>query len=212
MNIKYNLYIKKYYGSVGLYECPYILNNYSNVGLILSKPINNLKEKKIIFNKLIQLERNQLITGYLSENSLLDIYFEKDDNNTDIYLENFKNRKYVKKGIVYKFHFNLNHIIKLEQPKINTEIIIYNNDIKIILNKVIQTGIILGKNFKIKSNEDAMAYFYPKTKKYQLKIESQKAEIIEIKINSNLIDKYTIDFGFEGYETPNMEQKYDMSY
>ena len=64
MNIKYNLYIKKYYGSVGLYECPYILNNYSNVGLILSKPINNLKEKKIIFNKLIQLERNQLITGY----------------------------------------------------------------------------------------------------------------------------------------------------
>ena len=212
LNIKYNLYIKKYYGPIKLYESPFILNNYSNIGLILSKPINNLKKKKSIFNKLIHLEKNQIITGYLSSNSLLDIYLEKDDNNADIYLEDFKNRKYLKKGIEYKFHFNLNHLIKLEQPQLNTEIIIYNNDIKIILNEKNQTGILFGTNFKIKSNEDSMVYFYPKTKKFQQKIEPNKGEVIKIIRNSNLIHIYYIDFGFEGFEPPNMEQKYNMDY
>ena len=212
LNIKYNLYIKKYYGSIKLYESPYILNNYSNIGLILSKPINNLKEKKSIFNKLIHLEKKQIITGYLSSNSLLDIYLEKDDNNADIYLEDFKNRKYLKKGIEYKFHFNLNHLIKLEESPLNTEIIIYNNDIKIILNQKNQTGILFGKNFKMKSNEDSMVYFYPKTLKFQQKIEPNKGEVIKIKKNSNILDTYYIDFGFEGFEPPNMEQKYSTEY
>ena len=70
----------------------------------------------------------------------MDIYIEKDNDNSDIYLKDFKNRKYLKKGIEYKFHFNLNHLIKLEQPQLNTEIIIYNNDIKIILNQKIKQG------------------------------------------------------------------------
>ena len=208
-NTTYNLYIKKYYGSIQLYESQYILNNFTkNIDSILLKPINNLKEKNNVFNKLIQLNKNQIITGYLSGNSLLDIYIEKDNNNSDIYLNDFKNRKYLKKGIEYKIHFNLNHLIKLEQPQINTEIIIYNNDNKIILNQKNQTGVVIGKNFKIKSNENAMIYFYPKTKKFQKKIDPKIDEIVEIKTHPKGILHFSIDFGFEGFEPPNMEEDY----
>ena len=208
-NTKYNLYVKKYYGSIQLYESQYILNNFTtDVESILLKPINALKEKKSIFNKLIQLNKNQIITGYLSGNSLLDIYIEKDNDNSDVYLKDFKNRKYLKKGIEYKFHFNLNHLIKLEQPQLNTEIIIYNKDVKIILNQKNQTGVVLGNNFKIKSNENAMIYFYPKTKKFQRKIDPKIDEIIQIKRNGFVDYRYSIDFGFEGFEPPDMELNY----
>ena len=138
----------------------------------------------------------------------MDIYIEKDNDNSDVYLKDFKNRKYLKKGIEYKFHFNLNHLIKLEQPQLNTEIIIYNNDIKIILNQKNQTGVVLGNNFKIKSNENAMIYFYPKTKKFQRKIDPKIDEIIQIKRNGFVDYRYSIDFGFEGFEPPDMELNY----
>ena len=169
LDIKYNLYIKKYYGSIKLFEGEFELNDMENNITILTKPIKNIKEKRNIFNRLIQLNKNQIITGYLAPNSLLDIYPEKDNNNKDIYLSEFKNRKYLKKGIEYLFHFNFNHLIKLE-PQYNTEVIIYNKDTKIILNNKNKTGMIIGNNFKIKSNENVMIYFYPKTKKFQKKL------------------------------------------
>ena len=207
-DIKYNLYIKKYYGKIKLYESQYELKNISNDINILMKPINNLKNKKSIFNRLIQLSQKQLITGFLSENSLLDIYLEKDNDNKDIYLYDFKNRKYLKKDIEYHIHFNLNHLIKLEELKSDTEIIIYNEDTKIFLNNKKQPGIVLGDNFKIKSNNNAMIYFYPKTKKFQIKLNPKKGEIIEIKRKTDIIHHYSIDFGFEGFEPPNMDLNY----
>ena len=203
---KYNLYIKKYYGQIQLYESQYDLKDLTNIDF-LTKPINNLKTKKIIFNKLIQLNKNQLITGYLSSNSLIDIYFEKDDDNKDIYLWDFKNRKYLKKGIEYQIHFKLNHLIKLE-PQFNAEIIIYKKDIKIILNNKNQTGILIGKNFKMKTNNNAMVYFYPKTQKFQKRLIPKTGEIIEIKHKTKFYNRYSIDFGFEGYEPPNMLYNY----
>ena len=66
-----------------------------------------------------------------------------------------------------------------------------------------QTGIIIGNNYKIKSNEDVMIYFYPKIKKFQKLINPEKGQIIEIKKN-NFVLKYSIDFGFEGFEPPNI--------
>ena len=140
----------------------------------------------------------------------MDIYFEQDNNNADIYLSNFKNRKYLKKGIEYKIHFNLNHLIKLEYSINDTEVIIYNKDTKIILNNKDLTGILLGNNFKIKSNNNALIYFYPKTKKYQIKLNPKKGEIIEIKKmnGSSKVLYFSIDFGFEGYEPPDMELNY----
>ena len=107
---------------------------------------------------------NQIITGYISDHSFIDIYIEQDNNNKNIYLSDFKNKKYLKKGIEYQFHFSLNHLIKLES-EFKAEIIIYNYDTKIIINEKNQTGILIGDNFKIKSNNNAMVYFYPKTKK-----------------------------------------------
>ena len=209
-DIKYNLYIKKYYGSIQLYESEYELNDINKDINILTKPINNLKNKKSIFNRLIQLNKNKLITGYISDNSLLDIYLEKDNDNKDIYLSDFKNRKYLKKGIEYQIHFNLNHLIKLECLNDNTEIIIYNEDIKIILDNKNQTGIVFGNNFKIKSNNNAMIYFYPKTEKFQIKLNPKKDEFIQIKLkNYEILRKFfSIDFGFEGYEPPDMSFDY----
>ena len=204
-DVKYNLYIKKYYGLVKIYESEYLLNDIKSDMDILTKPINNLINKKSAFNRLIQLSKNQLITGYLSADSLLDIYLEKDNDNKDIYLSDFKNRKYIKKGIEYQIQFYLNHLIKLE-PQFNAEVVIYNNDTKIILNNKNQTGIVIGNDFKIITNESAMIYFYPKTKKFQKRIEPKKGEIVEI-LFKTLTDsdfKYSIDFGFEGYEPPNM--------
>ena len=166
---KYNLYIKKYYGEIKIYESDYKLNDIKNDINILTKPIKHLQNKKSIFNRLIQLNKNILITGYLSPNSFLDFYFEEDNENKDIYLSQFKNRKYLKKGIEYHFHFYLNHLIKLES-QFNAEITIYNQNTTIILNNKNQTGILKGNDYKIKSNKNAMVYFYPKTEKFQKKI------------------------------------------
>ena len=199
----YNLYIKKYYGPIQIYESDYFLNDYSNLK-VLTKPINGLRNKKSIFNRLIKINKNRIITGYLSENSLIDIYLEKDNNDKDIYYSEFKNRKYLKKGIEYQIHFKLYHLIKLE-TQFNAEIIIYNEDTKIILNDKNETGIVIGNNFKIKANNDAMVYFYPKTKKFQKRLEPKNGEIIEIKSRIHRIDKYSIDLGFEGFEPPDME-------
>ena len=212
-DIEYNLYIKKYYGSLELYESKYELNDISNNISILTKPINNLTNKRSIFNRLIKLNNNQIITGYISDNSLLDIYFEQDNNNKDIYLSDFKNRKYIKKGIEYQIHFNLNHLIKLEYSNdTDIEIIIYNENTKIILNNKNKTGIVLGNSFKIISNNNALIYFYPKTTKFQIKLNPNKGDIIAIKLTKNYTnDKFFfIDFGFEGYEPPNMDLDYSI--
>jgi hypothetical protein len=53
-----NLYIKKYYGPIQLYESQFTWNNKTNID-IFTKPINNLKEKKTIFNRLIKLNENK---------------------------------------------------------------------------------------------------------------------------------------------------------
>ena len=203
-DVKYNLYIKKYYGPAKIYESEFELNDIKNNIDILTKPINNLTNKKSAFNRLIQLNKNQLITGYLSTDSLVDIYLEIDNDNKDIYLSDFKNRKYIKKGIEYQIHFYLNHLIKLE-PQFNAEVVIYNYDTKIILNNKNQTGIVIGNEFKIITNESAIIYFYPKTKKFQKRIEPKNGEIVEILFERDFNFEYWIDFGFEGYEPPDMK-------
>ena len=206
LNATYNLYIKKYYGPIKIYESDYILSNFSDLTM-LTKPIKNIKGKSII-NKLVQLNKNQIITGYLSANSLIDIYLEKDNDNKDIYLTEFKNRKYLKKGIEYEIHFSLNHLVKLE-PQFNAEIIIYNENTKIILNNKNETGILIGKNFKMIANNSAMIYFYPKTQKFQKRLEPKPGKIIEINLKIDYSSKYSIDFGFEGFEPPDMEYNYN---
>ena len=47
-----------------------------------------------------------------------------------------------------------------------------------------------------------MVYFYPKTEKFQRRIEPNKGDIIEILYTSENLVSYSIDFGFEGFEPP----------
>ena len=65
-----------------------------------------------------------------------------------------------------------------------------------------QTGIIIGNNYKLKVTKNAMVYFYPRFNKFQKRIDPEKDQIIEIK-NRNIF-VFSIDFGFEGFEPPNM--------
>ena len=144
------------------------------------------------------MEKNKIITGYLSSNSYFDIYLEKDDNNTDILINNFKNRKFIKKGLEYNIKFPLNHLIKLE-PGFNAEVKIINENKIILLNNKNPTGIIRGNNIKIKSNNDAMIYFYLDTNLRQIKLDIKKNESIEI-IIKDPSRYFWIDFGFENFE------------
>ena len=161
-----NFYIKQYYGNTELYEYNSELikdRDYS----ILTKPRDiNVKNKTSILDKMITLKDNKLIFGYLGQNSLLDIYFEVDNDSTDItmtYLNNLvfgNTAKYLKKDIVYTLKFKANHLAKLE-PGFNAEVTIYNDDgEKIILIPQKPTGEFYGNNYKVKSNNDAMIYFY----------------------------------------------------
>ena len=123
----------------------------------------------------------------------------------------FKNiAKYLKKDIVYTLDFNAENLVKLE-PGFNAEVSIYDeNGINITINSENPTGIIKGSKFKIKSNDDAMVYFYGKLSYYkQIKLEPEKGKNIEIKMKKYI--QFLIDFGFEGYnptDVLNINSKY----
>ena len=62
----------------------------------------------------------------------------------------------------------------------------------------------------MKTNNNAMVYFYPKTQKFQKRLIPKTGEIIEIKHKTKFYNRYSIDFGFEGYEPPNMDLDYSI--
>ena len=210
-NIDSNIifYIKKIYGDVELYECEPesdIINNLTK----LTMPLSYCKNKKSLFNKIIKLSGTKLITGFLEYNSYLDIYFEIDNYSTKINLPNivFNNTKflhtakYLKKNIEYKLDFLADHLIKLE-PDFQAEVYIYNQEkIISILNSTHLTYKIKGNNFKIKSNNNTMVYFFAKKPSYiqQIKIDpKQKRRNYEI-----ISSSYNFDIGFKDYNTLNI--------
>ena len=209
-----NFYIKQYYGNTELYEYNSELikdRDYS----ILTKPRDiNVKNKTSILDKMITLKDNKLIFGYLGQNSLLDIYFEVDNDSTDItmtYLNNLvfgNTAKYLKKDIVYTLKFKANHLAKLE-PGFNAEVTIYNDDgEKIILTPQKPTGEFYGNNYKVKSNNDAMIYFYGRSNLdyEQILIDpKQVGKNVEIKAYDEIY--YVISFSFKGY-SPTEEISY----
>ena len=202
-NQNINVYIKKFYGETELYECNADSIDYNDLSII-TKPISNCNDKKSIFNRFYNFGGTKLITGYLGYNSLFDIYIENNDNNRDIkmttLMSTYNNAaKYLKKDIEYNIAFIADHLVKLE-PEFDAQVSIYDNkEINIILNENNRTAKIKGNNLKIKSNKDAMVYFYGKLNPgfSQLKLEPKEGNNIEIKIKKNTF--YIIDFGFEGY-------------
>ena len=182
-----NVYIKIYYGNPKLYEYnPEIINTVNRTSMI---------------NKVINLNGNKLFMGYLDYNSYLDIYFEKENKNildTQNYLLN--GAKYLKKDKEYTIDFNINHLFKLEHG-FNAEVTIYDDNGKIIkLNDNNPTAEVKGYSYKIKSNNDAMIYFYNKLLEglKQYKIDSKQVGM-NLEIKSNELIMFSIDFGFEGY-------------
>ena len=83
MDKNINLYIKQYYGPSELneYDTNAVdLNDLSN----LTKPMRNSQNLKTAFNKMINFKTDRFLTGYLGPNSFYDIYFEYDDDSTNI--------------------------------------------------------------------------------------------------------------------------------
>ena len=196
------LYIKQYYGMSELNEINndlFDLNDLSN----LTMPMKNSKKGQSAFNKVINFKTDKLLTGYLATNSYLDIYFEVDDNSTIINLNKMLETlykcagKYLKKDIEYTINFTVNHLIKLEYGE-NAQVSIYDGN-KIIetLNKDKPTAKIKGNNLKIKSNDNALVYFYGKSITKQMEIENKEGYNIEIEVER--YTTYSIDFCFEGY-------------
>ena len=169
LNIKFNIYIRQIYGGSELYECN--ADDFDQKNLIsLTTPISNIKckNKKSLFNHLWSSDGTRIITGYIAPDSYFDIYVEnKDDKNTDINLSTImvtdtktnNNAKYLKKDVTYNLKFNLNHLIKLE-PGFNAEIEIKNSQNTFNINSQNPTKEIIGEGYTIKSNNDAMVYFY----------------------------------------------------
>ena len=206
-----NIYIKNLYGETHLYECesdPIDNNDLS----IITKPINNCQNRKSILNRIYNLNGTKIITGHFDLNSFMDIYLDFNDNSNIIKMFplimglNRNIFKYLKKDQEYILDFDADHLIKLE-PGFNAEISIYDNKGKnYIITTDNPTVELHGKHFKIKSNNDAIVYFYGKIlenlnlnkfRVKQYKLDLKNGENIEIKFIDSA--SFAIDFGFEGY-------------
>ena len=200
---KINVYIRKLYGEAEFYECNDSIDVKSPK--ILTTPISNCKNKKSIFNRILFLENSELFSGYLGHDAHFYIYMEDNNQNKIIKMHQLRSQlnsaaKYLRKDEEYIIDFFVHHLIKLE-PSFNAEVSIYdNNGFKVILNSKNPTVKLEGINYKIRSSNDAMIYFYnklyPTFKQYKID-PKQKGKNIRIKMDDNL--KFWLDFGFEGY-------------
>ena len=109
------------------------------------------------------------------------------------------NAKYLKKDVTYNLKFNLNHLIKLE-PGFNAEIEIKNSQNTFNINSQNPTKEIIGEGYTIKSNNDAMVYFYGRLNdnddQKEIDFEKSKGKIVKI---TNFSRELIIDFGFKNY-------------
>ena len=209
---KLNIYIKKLYGPTELYECEADTVEKMDFS-ILTKPLSTCKNKKSIFNKLINLEDSKIISGYLDYNSYFDIYLDYvedgDRNITLSYLNDLSTGlmnsmgKYLIEKEKYYLNIDSNYMVKLES-EFDANVKIYDNKDNLIItlnSKKLAYELKEGK-YIIESNKGTMIYFYGKIfeELKQKKIENQ-GEKFEIKLPLGI--EYVLDFGFEGYNTLN---------
>ena len=206
LNIKINAYIRKIYGNSELYECSADSVDFKNL-TFLTAPITECKNKKSVFNRVLNLDGTKILSGYIGYQSYFDIYVEIDNDNKIIDNNNIgsfllpflkgNTAKFLKKDVEYTISFSLNHIIKLD-PVSPAEVTIKNKDNTYTLNSNTLYKEINGDGFTIKSNKDAMVYFLGRFTGTQIKIENKPGKVIRI---SNLKDKddFVIDFGFNGF-------------
>ena len=207
-DIKVNVYIKQIYGGSELYECNADDVNEKDL-TFLTTPISNAKckNKKSIFNRLFTFDGTKIISGYITPDSYFDGYAEinNDDTTIDISaitkdeLQLPNTARYLKKNVEYTIKFTLDHIIKLE-PGFDAEITITNGQTSTKINTQNPTAPVSGNGFTIKSNNDAMVYFFGKFSKElvqrEINLEQSKGKIVKV---SNVEDDILLDIGFEGY-------------
>ena len=211
VDIKLNIYIRQLYGGTELYECEADDVNVDNLEKI-TRPVSNYKckNKKTLINRLFNFNGEKIISGYITHDSYFDIYAEIDNDNNIINkslimmdsLDNNNTAKYLKKDIEYYINFNESHKVKLE-PGFNAEINLSNGLSTFILNEENPTAEITGNGYIIKSNTDAMVYFFAKIQSEylkQIKIENREGKYVKISnISLSNYTEITIDFGFEGF-------------
>ena len=211
VDIKLNIYIRQLYGGTELYECEADDVNVDNLEKI-TRPVSNskCKNKKTLINRLFNFNGEKIISGYITHDSYFDIYAEIDNDNNIINkslimmdsLDNNNTAKYLKKDIEYYINFNESHKVKLE-PGFNAEINLSNGLSTFILNEENPTAEITGNGYIIKSNTDAMVYFFAKIQSEylkQIKIENREGKYVKISnISLSNYTEITIDFGFEGF-------------
>ena len=167
--------------------------------------MRNSQNLKTAFNKMINFKTDRFLTGYLGPNSFYDIYFEYDDDSTNIDISALMERiklknagKYLKKNKEYNLNFVADNLVKLEYGMGATVSIYDGNKIIATLNEEKPTSIIKGSNLKIKSDKNALVLFYGKTIMLQKEIDpNQVGKNVEVEVDGFLM--YVIDFGFEGY-------------
>ena len=207
-DIKVNVYIKQIYGGSELYECNADDVNEKDL-TFLTTPISNAKckNKKSIFNRLFTFDGTKIISGYITPDSYFDGYAEinNDDKTIDIsaitrdLLKSPNTARYLKKNVEYTVKFTLNHMIKLE-PGFDAEITITNGQTSSKINTQNPAVPISGNGFTIKSNNDAMVYFFGKFTnelvQKEIDLELSKGKIVIVR---NVDDDILLDIGFEGY-------------
>ena len=200
LNVKVNLFIRQLYGGSELYECD--ASDYDIHDLqFLTTPISNekCKNKKSVFNRLFPLDGTKVLSGYIAPDSYFDAYAEIVDDTTkeidiSLLMENdlpFRNNvKYLKKDFEYKIHFNLNHLIKLE-PGFDATIAITDGQTITSLSSKYPTVKLSGEGYTMKSDKDAMVYFYGRLpdeyliSQIEIDMEKSKGKIIKISGISN---------------------------
>ena len=213
LKTKIKIYVRKIYGSSEFYECS--ADPLGNFDIsIITKPLSSCKNKKSLLNKLITFEEGKILSGYLDLNSYFDIYIDIEEENKDINPNILINEfpkgntaKYLTKGVEYNIKLEGQYLVKLE-PGFNAEISIYDGTNKNILklNAGNPKGTVNfeGSSIKIKSNNNAMVYFYSKLPSgvKQVKIDNKIGKNIMLKIEP--YTHYYLDFGYDGYLPSNL--------
>ena len=78
-----NIYIKNLYGETDFYECNAESIDKNDLSII-TKSINNCKNKRSILNRIYDANGTKLITGHFDHNSFLDILIDFNDTSNNI--------------------------------------------------------------------------------------------------------------------------------